>query len=191
MSRIRTFFLVFLFWTLVGMISKGAFLLVYHSLFTNATFSELCQVIWYGLRLDIAVAGYMTAIPALLLIATLWSKLRLVHWLWNGYFFVIALLSSLAYIANLGLYGYWGFPLDNTPLLYLKTSPADAMASMTWWQLTIVPILILLIAFVIYKGGASLFPKKHNDARGKKIIASVLLVLLTASLLLPIRGPCR
>lgn len=188
MSRIRTFFLVFLFWTLVGMISKGAFLLVYHSLFTNATFSELCQVIWYGLRLDIAVAGYMTAIPALLLIATLWSKLRLVHWLWNGYFFVIALLSSLAYIANLGLYGYWGFPLDNTPLLYLKTSPADAMASMTWWQLTIVPILILLIAFVIYKGGASLFPKKHNDARGKKIIASVLLVLLTASLLLPIRG---
>ena len=65
MSRIRTFFLVFLLWTLVGMISKGAFLLIYHSLFANATFSELCQVFWYGLRLDIAVAGYMTGIPGL------------------------------------------------------------------------------------------------------------------------------
>lgn len=188
MSRIRTFILVFLLWTLVGMISKGAFLLIYHSLFTNATFSELCQVILYGLRLDIAVAGYLTAIPALLLIATLWSGQRLIHWLWNGYFFFTALLSSLAYVANLGLYRYWGFPLDDTALLYLKTSPADAMASMTWWQLTIVPVVILLIAFVIFKGGVSLFPKKRCDRRGKKIIASVLLVLLTASLMLPIRG---
>lgn len=188
MSRIRTFFLVFLLWTLVGMISKGAFLLIYHSLFANATFSELCQVFWYGLRLDIAVAGYMTGIPGLLLIATLWSRRRLIHWLWNGYFFLIALLASLAYVANLGLYSYWGFPLDNTPLLYLKTSPADAMASMTWWQMTLLPLVILLIALVIYKAGASLFPKKRYDARGKKIAESVLLVLLTAALLLPIRG---
>ena len=188
MSRIRTFFLVFLLWTLVGMISKGAFLLIYHSLFANATFSELCQVFWYGLRLDIAVAGYVTGIPGLLLIATLWSRRRLIHWLWNGYFFLIALLASLAYVANLGLYSYWGFPLDNTPLLYLKTSPADAMASMTWWQMTLLPLVILLIALVIYKAGASLFPKKRYDARGKKIAESVLLVLLTAALLLPIRG---
>ena len=188
MSRIRTFFLVFLLWTLVGMISKGAFLLIYHSLFANATFSELCQVFWYGLRLDIAVAGYVTGIPGLLLIATLWSRRRLIHWLWNGYFFLIALLASLAYIANLGLYSYWGFPLDNTPLLYLKTSPADAMASMAWWQMTLLPLVILLIALVIYKAGASLFPKKRYDARGKKIAESVLLVLLTAALLLPIRG---
>lgn len=188
MSRIRTFFLVFLLWTLVGMISKGAFLLIYHSLFANATFSELCQVFWYGLRLDIAVAGYVTGIPGLLLIATLWSRRRLIHWLWNGYFFLIALPASLAYVANLGLYSYWGFPLDNTPLLYLKTSPADAMASMTWWQMTLLPLVILLIALVIYKAGASLFPKKRYDARGKKIAESVLLVLLTAALLLPIRG---
>lgn len=188
MSRIRTFFLVFLLWTLVGMISKGAFLLIYHFLFANATFSELCQVFWYGLRLDIAVAGYVTGIPGLLLIATLWSRRRLIHWLWNGYFFLIALLASLAYVANLGLYSYWGFPLDNTPLLYLKTSPADAMASMTWWQMTLLPLVILLIALVIYKAGASLFPKKRYDARGKKIAESVLLVLLTAALLLPIRG---
>ena len=170
------------------MISKGAFLLIYHSLFANATFSELCQVFWYGLRLDIAVAGYVTGIPGLLLIATLWSRRRLIHWLWNGYFFLIALLASLAYIANLGLYSYWGFPLDNTPLLYLKTSPADAMASMTWWQMTLLPLVILLIALVIYKAGASLFPKKRYGARGKKIAESVLLVLLTAALLLPIRG---
>lgn len=188
MSRIRTFILVFLFWTLVGMISKGAFLLVYHSLFTDVSLSDHLLVFLYGLRLDIAIAGYLTAIPGLLLIVTLWTKKRFVQWIWNGYFIFAAFLSSLAYIANLGLYGYWGFPLDDTPLLYVKTSPADAMASLVWWQLTIVPLLILLFAFMIYKGGAYLFPKEKSGVRGKKFIESVLLVLLTAFLLLPIRG---
>ena len=146
MSHIRSFILVFLFWTLVGILSKGLFLLIYHSLFADASLSELLQVFWYGLRLDLAIAGYLTAIPGLLLVVVLWCKQRLVQWIWNGYFILAALISSLAYIANLGLYGYWGFPLDNTPLLYVKTSPADAMASLVWWQLIIVPIVILLLA---------------------------------------------
>lgn len=187
MSRIRAFIFVFLLWTLVGMFSKGVFLLIYHSLFTDVSLLERICALWYGLRLDIAIAGYLTIIPALLLIATLWCRMCLVHWVWNGYFAMIAFLSSLAYIANLGLYGYWGFPLDNTPLLYVKTSPADALASMTWWQLILMPLVILLVAFVIYKGGASLYPKKQFQARGKAVLA-VSIVLLTVSLLLPIRG---
>ena len=188
MSHIRSFILVFLFWTLVGILSKGLFLLIYHSLFADASLSELLQVFWYGLRLDLAIAGYLTAIPGLLLVVALWCKQRLVQWIWNGYFILAALISSLAYIANLGLYGYWGFPLDNTPLLYVKTSPADAMASLVWWQLIIVPIVILLLAYVIYISGARLFPRDQQHVRRKKIIESVLLVLLTAFLILPIRG---
>ena len=187
MNRIRTFILVFLLWTLVGVVSKGVFLLMYHSLFAEASFSELSQVIWYGLRLDIAVAGYVTIIPALLLLLTLWSRRKLIHWFWNGYFMLAAFLSSLAYIANLGLYGYWGFPLDNTPLLYVKTSPADAMASMTWWQLILAPVVIILTTFAIYKLAAPLYPKGRYEMK-QKAISSVLLLLLTASLLLPIRG---
>ena len=187
MSRIRTFIFVFLLWTLMGVVSKGAFLLIYHSLFAEASLSELSQVIWYGLRLDIAVAGYVTIIPALLLLLTLWSRRKLIHWFWNGYFMLTAFLSSLAYVANLGLYGYWGFPLDNTPLLYVKTSPADAMASMTWWQLVLTPVVIILLTIAIYKVAAALYPKGRNEMKGKAL-ASVLLLVLTASLLLPIRG---
>ena len=187
MNRIRSFILVFLLWTLVGVVSKGVFLLMYHSLFAEASFSELSRVIWYGLRLDIAVAGYVTIIPALLLLLTLWSRRKLIHWFWNGYFMLAAFLSSLAYIANLGLYGYWGFPLDNTPLLYVKTSPADAMASMTWWQLILAPVVIILTTFAIYKLAAPLYPKGRYEMK-QKAVSSVLLLLLTASLLLPIRG---
>ena len=79
MSRIRTFIYVFLFWALVGILSKGVFLLVYHSLFSDVRFTDLVSVIWYGLRLDIAIAGYLTVIPALLLTVTLWIKQKLFH----------------------------------------------------------------------------------------------------------------
>ena len=176
MNRIRTFILVFLLWTLVGVVSKGVFLLMYHSLFAEASFSELSRVIWYGLRLDIAVAGYVTIIPALLLLLTLWSRRKLIHWFWNGYFMLAAFLSSLAYIANLGLYGYWGFPLDNTPLLYVKTSPADAMASMTWWQLILAPVVIILTTFAIYKLSAPLYPKGRYEMKQKTRIIIVLIM---------------
>lgn len=187
MSRIRTFIYVFLFWTLVGMLSKGVFLLVYHSLFSDVRFTDFVQVVWYGLRLDVAIAGYLTVIPALLLIITFWRKTKLFRWLWNGYFALAAFLSSLAYIANLGLYGYWGFPLDNTPLLYVKTSPSDALASLTWWQLIVIPLLIVLLAATIYKAGTRLLPKNLHQAN-HPIIEFALLLLFTACLILPIRG---
>ena len=134
MKQIRYFLEVFLLWTLVGIVSKIAFLLLYHSLFGESLLADRLLVLWYGLRLDAAVAGYLTLLPGLLLIVTLWSRMRLIRWLWQGYFALTGFLAALAYVSNLGLYGYWRFPLDNTPWLYIRTSPADAMASMEWWQ---------------------------------------------------------
>ena len=187
MRRIGTFIKVFLLWTLVGMVSKVVFLLVYHSLLEGAGLGSQLLVVWYGLRLDVAMAGYLTLIPGLLLIASVWTNWRLFRWLWNGYFAVASPLAVLAYIANLGLYGYWGFPLDNTPLLYLTTSPTDAMASLTWWQLTMLPLTIVFLSLALFQIGTRLYPKKVYQTKGR-IVEYVLLPLLTVSLLLPIRG---
>ena len=145
MGRIKVFILVFIIWTVIGSISKVLFLMVYHSLYADVSFTELIAVLWYGLRLDLAIAGYLTLLPGLVLIITLWWQGSLLHGLWKGYSAVAAFLASLAYIANLGLYGYWGFPLDNTPLLYIKTSPADALASLTWWQLSLSVLAVIIV----------------------------------------------
>ena len=191
MKQIRSFFLVFLLWTLVGMFSKFAFLFSYYSLLDGPNAVSQLEVVFHGLRLDIAVAGYLTLIPGLLLIATLWLSNSRLRWFWRCYFAVTALLATLAYIANLGLYGYWGFPLDNTPLLYVKTSPADAMASLQWWQLLLFPLLIVLVSGVIYMLGCRLLPiitDRNAKKSGIRIIKSVMLLVLDLLLLLPIRG---
>ena len=112
---------VFILWTLYGMVSKVLFMSVNHSLYAETGVGDWMDVLWHGLQLDVAVAGYLTILPALLLICSLWYRGRVMRWLWNGYSALAALLSALAYTLNAGLYGYWGFPLDTTPLFYFPS----------------------------------------------------------------------
>lgn len=195
MKYVKTFLSVFLLWTLVGVVSKIAFLLMYHSLFAGVSVADQCLVLWYGLRLDVAMAGYLTLVPGLMLVASVWYQGRPLFWLWKGYFAVTAFLAALAYVANLGLYGYWGFPLDNTPLLYVRTSPADALASMTWWQLVLALLAVIVVAVVVCRlfPGLPVGSKRpgtfhRRQPLGRRVAVSVLLLLLDALLLLPIRG---
>lgn len=189
MRRIKTFFSVFLLWTLLGMVSKAAFLLLYHTLLSDVPFDQQLLTLWHGLRLDIAIAGYLTVLPGVMLSITVWSKNRLLRWLWNGYFALTAFAAAVAYVANLGLYSYWGFPLDNTPLLYLRTSPADAMASLAWWHYVAVPLAIVVLTSIVIVAGKGFYSRDAMRYNGRKAIAqSVLLLVLTALLLLPIRG---
>ena len=189
MKRIKSFLTIFLLWTAVGTISKVAFLALYHSLFTDVEWSEYLAVLWYGLRLDMAIAGYLTIIPGLLLMVSLWYRGKVLQVVWKAFFLLTAIATALGYVANLGLYGYWGFPLDNTPLLYVRTSPADAIASLTLWQLAVAVLAWGICALAVYKLPHPLPADVRKHLRGWKRLAElVLLVVMESALLLPIRG---
>ncbi len=139
---------------------------------------------WHGLTLDTAMAGYLSALPCLLLIISVWTSHRSLSIILKSYYGIASLLASTAFVLNIALYGYWGFPLDSTPLLYFLTSPADAMASVSIW-ISLLGILFMLgIAYGIYWLVSHIkFPPA--DKRWQN---SVLALLLTALLFLPIRG---
>ena len=199
---VKLFFGILILWTLIGMLSKVAFLLIYGSLMPEATLADFLNVVWAGLRLDVAIAGYLLLLPALMLIVRLWWQGRALRWLWQGYFALTSFVASLGYVANLALYGYWGFPLDNTPLLYLKTSPADAFASMNAWQMVFLPLLILALTVGIYlafsfvvrrclpsdKAECGVMDSSASASKRAKLAYSLIMLLLTALLIIPIRG---
>ena len=187
MDSIKSFFRIFVLWTLVGVANKVVFLLLYHSLLGEAAWGEQCAVVWHGLRLDMAIAGYITIVPGLLLIAAVWVQSRWLRSLWNGYFALVAMVAAVGYVVNLALYKYWRFPLDTTPLLYVRTSPADAMASLTWWQTAAMAAVMGATAFLLWRLPHRL-PTSGEATTKQKGIWSFLLLLLTAALLLPIRG---
>ena len=187
-GRVSLFISLFLLWTFIGVFSKLVFLAVYASIIEGISASDWWDVIWHGLVLDVAIAGYLTIIPALIFIASLWIESKTIGWIWKGYVGIVAFISSLAYVANIALYGFWGFPLDNTPLLYIKTSPSDAMASVTTGQLIGGLLAVCASTVFIYLLITRLVKLPKAQQNGKPLLQTIVILLLTALLIIPIRG---
>ena len=173
---------------LVMAIEKPLFLLWYHAQAAEASAAELALVVWNGLKLDQTVAGYITALPLLVVLAALWIPGRWSRSVLKGYLLVIAAVSATAFAANLALYEYWAFPLDSSVLQYLA-SPKEALASVTAGQL----LLQLLVAAAVFGGRAWCYLRVlrlYDPARRSTHRAGSTLVLLLAAgvLFLPIRG---
>ena len=173
---------------LVMAIEKPLFLLWYHAQAAEASAAELALVVWNGLKLDQTVAGYITALPLLVVLTALWIPGRWSRSVLKGYLLVIAAVSATAFAANLALYEYWAFPLDSSVLQYLA-SPKEALASVTAGQL----LLQLLVAAAVFGGMAWCYLRVlrlYDPARRSTHRAGSTLVLLLAAgvLFLPIRG---
>ena len=173
---------------LVMAIEKPLFLLWYHAQAAEASAAELALVVWNGLILDQSVAGYISALPLLVVLAALWIPGRWSRSVLKGYLLVIAAVSATAFAANLALYEYWAFPLDSSVLQYLA-SPKEALASVTAGQL----LLQLLVAAAVFGGMAWCYLRVlrlYDPARRSTHRAGSTLVLLLAAgvLFLPIRG---
>lgn len=171
-------------------------------------FTELPAVIWHGLPLDLSMAGYLSVIPGLLSIAVVWLKRELVKPIMNIYFIIASLFITCSFLLNASLYPYWKYPLDSTPLFYFFTSPADAIASVSIWQviLSIVILIVLTIGvwFTLrmrgekrqqysrysygYGGFGSGKRNRFDDFDRHRGRTSIILLLLTGLLFLPIRG---
>ena len=171
-------------------------------------FTELPAVIWHGLPLDLSMAGYLSVIPGFLSIAVVWLKRDLVKPIMNIYFIIASLFITCSFLLNASLYPYWKYPLDSTPLFYFFTSPADAIASVSIWQviLSIVILIVLTIGvwFTLrmrgekrqqysrygygYEGLGRSKRNRFDDFDRHRGRTSLVLLLLTGLLFLPIRG---
>lgn len=151
--------------------------------------SEMPAVIWHGLTLDSTMAGYICAIPCLLLLCSVWVRKDILRKLLNAYMWIPAFLIPASFILNAALYPYWNFPLDTTPLFYFFSSPADAFASTSWWMPFFGIVLIGVLTFLSWK----YLRIKESDKNFTGVVAhrcytSLALVLCCGLLFVAIRG---
>lgn len=171
-------------------------------------FTELPAVIWHGLPLDLSMAGYLSVIPGFLSIAVVWLKRDLVKPIMNIYFIIASLFITCSFLLNASLYPYWKYPLDSTPLFYFFTSPADAIASVSIWQVILSIVILILLTIGVwftlrmrgekrqqysryaygYGGFGSGKRNRFDDFDRHRGRTSIILLLLTGLLFLPIRG---
>lgn len=194
-KRIYTFVLTFVAWVVVFVVEKPLFMLCYKDrLGDGANVGQWFEVVSHGLTLDISMAGYLTCVPALLLVAGVWAKSDVAKLLMRIYTIIASVVVSVVFVVNAGLYGYWGFPLDATPIFYFLSSPADAMASVTL-PMAIGGLLAVVVSAALVSWAlnwlalSSPFSGFGEEHAGKgRYATSLVLLALTAALIIPIRG---
>ncbi|WP_294473114.1 LTA synthase family protein [uncultured Bacteroides sp.] len=189
-KRIIQFLTTYFLFVLLFALQKPIFMAYYHELYTDVSFGDYFSVMWHGLPLDLSLAGYLTAIPGLLLIASAWTDSSILRRIRQGYFGLIAFVMACIFIIDLGLYGFWGFRLDATPIFYFFSSPKDALASVSFWFILLGILAILIYAAILY----GIFylvlirQKKTLKIPYHRQNVSLALLLLTGLLFIPIRG---
>lgn len=188
MSKRLIFLLaVFALWLPVFAIQKPVFML-YHALENSSSPSDYFQVILHGLLLDCTISGYLTAIPLLLVLVSIWIPGTFYKKLLKGYFLIIAILVAAIFAVDVALYGYWGFRLDATLFFYLQ-SPADAMASVPLMDFILQLLLFAGYTYLIYWLFKRLIIPLFPVTPVRKRLGGTIAVLLMGGILfIPIRG---
>lgn len=176
----------------VWVLMKPVFMAVNRSLYSHAAPIDWLRVIKAGLPMDLSMAGYLTVIPCLLLIAAQWvAKPTVISRLLRTYLFITAIIVSATVIVDTMLYPYWGFKLDTTPIFYFMSSPRLAFASVTTAQAVTGGIVFIVLTgciFLWFIFAAGKVPRDPMAENRHRAVSTVLLVILTGLLFIPIRG---
>ncbi len=191
MRRIITLALLYLSSLAMMALQKPLFLAWYASRAADCSTSELWGVVGSGLLLDSTVAGYICALPWLLLLVAVWVAIpeRVIRRLLNGYLALMAVLCALLVAVDMGLFRHWDFRLDSTILPYLHT-PKEAMASIEWsdvWPTTLLFVAYATLLFVVWRAVAKSF-RATKESLAQKGISTAVMLLAGGLIFLAIRG---
>lgn len=188
MSKRLIFLLaVFALWLPVFAIQKPLFML-YHALENSCSLTDYLQVILHGVLLDCTISGYLTVIPLLCVLVSIWLPGTVYKKILKGYFLIIAILVAAIYAVDVALYGYWGFRLDATLFFYLQ-SPKDAMASVPLKTFALQLVMFAAYAWVIYWLFKRLIIPLFPSTPVRRRLGGTIVILLVGGILfIPIRG---
>lgn len=200
MKQITWFVRTYALLLAIFILQKPLFMLITHNasqMMWGDFFAEMIPVMYHGLRIDLSMAGYLMLLPGLLLLANVWIRQEFIRPIFNAYMGLIAAATALCFVLNTVLYPYWCFPLDSMPFFYFFTSPTDAFASASPWEILLG--IIALAGITILNWWLLHMPKPKRDRYGRRDYrnegldchrtrTSIILFLMTGLLILPIRG---
>lgn len=186
-QRIFLFWILFFFWVFYFEVARVLFLIYNWNFVEKTGIYEAFKSLFFGIRLDLSMAGYLTILPGLVLIAFALFKSTYYHGFLRYYTWLMLLVSGFLVFADAVLYSYWGFRLDKTPLLYI-TSPRDALASVSIWLVITQVLLSLAFSFLFGWIVNKILKFFKTGPVPAKRVEALIMGLFVALLILPIRG---
>ena len=150
-NRLKFNIAYFSFWVGYFVLARLFFLIFHFDQTSNLDLVTVAKIFLYGLKLDFSFAGYLSAIPFLIMCFSIWLPEKIL----SGSIKVISIFYmffvNLLMFVDVNLYGYWGTRLDATPLIYLNT-PKEMLAGFANEQILVI-IMLLLVGDVIRRTG--------------------------------------
>ena len=182
---------VFCATVLMMAVQKPVFMAYYAVEASGAGFRGWIDVLRHGLTLDLTVAGYVTVLPILVTLLSLWISLpeRLWRSVLTTWFVLVAVATAVIFAVDVALYEHWGFRIDSTVLIYL-TDPEEAMASVDFWLGVRQTLLAVVYAAGMIWGYRRILGIFDGRAVGWRValLGSVAVVMLAGFDFLAIRG---
>lgn len=186
-QRLNFFLAAALSWIAFMIFIRFAFSIYQYSQTSLLSFGEIILSFTYGLYHDVSITGYILMLTGLILSLSITlpgTKLKVPF---RILYTLLMLVSLTIAVPNFELFRNWGFHADGTILSYLKT-PKEAAASTA----TSTYILLLGIYIAMFTISFKLFNrfliKKLDAIIPTKLKFLPIMLLITASMIIPIRG---
>lgn len=171
---------------LIFVAQKPFFMLYNSTLGQDVSWIDYFRVMYHGISLDAATAGYLVILPFVLVLISIWLKRFPLRRLLMGYYVLISLLIAVIFVVDMGLYPFWKFKLDASIFLYID-SPKNALASVSVGFILVRVAVMILLAGLITWGLYKITPS-HLPVAVRKITGTIGMLLLGGILFIVIRG---
>ena len=177
-------FRLMLFWLFLFQVARLVFFLSLKYLHPTESYDGWQLVFINGLRLDISAACYLSTLPFLGWIFSIYFRPSI--WFVRTILFLETVALSIVLPVNIGIYQAWGTLLNRRAVTFIA-DPAAIIASLSFLQLTGGIAVIFLLVFLIWRGIKSCVLKSLKPA-SNKIKETVWALLCIALLPVGMRG---
>ena len=190
MLRKLLFLFIYLFsWVIFFEVARLFFLVATSKYAISVPGLLIVKSLWFGMRMDISAAAYITLPVCLFVIAGLFIsafRKKLIYIVFTG---LVLFILLFVIMADSEMYKAWGSRIDYSALRYLS-SPKEVWASIAhlpivWLSLGFIAIYILIFWIFRKSISASVFLLSDNRLRFVQVI---LLLIVTVAFIIPIRG---
>ena len=153
---------------------------------------DYLSVMWHGAGLDATTTGYLTILPFVLTVASVWFRHMPFRKIMTPYYIVVMLLISVIFVSDLSLFAFWESKLDASVFIYIA-SPKNAMASVSGAY--IAARVALMLGLTALMSGLLWLVTPRNLTKinmiGQQLLTTLCALPVGALLFLVIRGGIR
>ena len=176
----------YVYWVALSLFAKGIFMLYEWKDSATLEAGEVVKVLWKGLPLDLSLAGYILMLSSAVMALSCFFSRRVIRRVYGAITWIFLLFFYIVVVVDLELFRNWGYHIDTTPLMYLKT-PQEAMASTPLWLTVCLLLMIAALAFgswLVYKRWVV---SSLHDER-KNYWGIPVFLVIGGLMLIPVRG---